>query len=57
MYPNLCFYNSVYEVVGKDAEKSLERALTKEEYESLMENKNYEIKFAFLDWLKEKIPH
>ncbi len=57
MYPNLCFYNSVYEVVDEKAEKSLERALTKEEYESLMENKNYEVKFAFLDWLKEKISY
>ena len=57
MYPNLCFYNSVYEVVDEKAEQSLERALTKEEYESLMENKNYEVKFALLDWLKEKISH
>ncbi len=55
MYPNLCFYNSVYEVVEEEAEKSLERALTKEEYQSLMENKNYEVKFALLDWMKEKL--
>ena len=55
MYPNMCFYNSVYEVVEEEAEKSLERALTKEEYQSLMENKNYEVKFALLDWMKEKL--
>lgn len=55
MYPNLCFFNSVYEVVDEEAEKSLERALTQEEYKSLVENKNYEVKFALLDWIKEKI--
>lgn len=55
MYPNLCFFNSVYEVVDEEAEKSLERALTKEEYQSLMENKDYEVKFALLDWMKEKL--
>ena len=56
MYPNLCFYNSVYEVVEEEAEKSLEQTLTKEEYQSLMEHKNYEVKFALLDWMKEKLP-
>lgn len=55
MYPNLCFYNSVYEVVEEEAEKSLEQTLTKEEYQSLMEHKNYEVKFALLDWMKEKL--
>ena len=53
MYPNLCFFNSVYEVVDEEAEKSLEQVLTKEEYKSLMENKNYEVRFALLDWIKE----
>lgn len=55
MYPNLCFFNSVYEVVDEEAEKSLERALTQEEYKSLMEHKNYEVRFALVDWIKEKI--
>lgn len=55
MYPNLCFFNSVYEVVDEEAEKSLEQVLTKEEYKSLMENKNYEVRFALLDWIKEKM--
>ncbi len=49
MYPNLCFFNSTYEVVDEEAEKSLERTLTTEEYKSLMENKNYEVKFALGD--------
>lgn len=53
MYPNLCFFNSTYEVVDEEAEKSLERVLTQEEYQSLMEHKNYEVRFAFVDWFKE----
>ena len=53
MYPNLCFFNSTYEVVDAEAEKSLEQILTPEEYQSLMEDKNYEIKFAFLDFWKD----
>lgn len=53
MYPNLCFFNSTYEVVDEEAEKSLERVLTREEYKSLMENKDYEVKFAFADLWKD----
>lgn len=53
MYPNLCFFNSVYAVVDEEAEKSLEHVLTQEEYESLMENKDYEVKSAFWEFLKD----
>lgn len=53
MYPNLCFFNSTYEVVDEEAEKSLERILTPEEYQSLMEDKNYEVKFAIVDFWKD----
>lgn len=53
MYPNLCFFNSTYEVVDKKAEKSLEQTLTPEEYKSLMENKEYEIKFALTDFWED----
>lgn len=53
MYPNLCFFNSVYEVVDEEAEESLQRALTPEEYESLMEGKNYKVKFALWEKLQE----
>ncbi len=53
MYPNLCFFNSVYEVVDEEAEESLQRALTTEEYESLMEGKNYKVKFALWKKLQE----
>lgn len=53
MYPNLCFFNSVYEVVDEEAEESLQRVLTPEEYESLMEGKNYKVKFALWEKLQE----
>lgn len=53
MYPNLCFFNSVYEVVDGEAEKSLQRALTQEEYESLMEGKDYEVRFALVERVRE----
>lgn len=53
MYPNLCFYGSTYEVVDEEAEKSLERVLSPKEYKSLMENKNYEVKFGFWDFWKD----
>ncbi len=53
MYPNLCFFNSVYEVVDGEAEESLQRALTQEEYESLMEGKDYEVRFALVERVRE----
>lgn len=53
MYPNLCFFGSTYEVVEEEAEKSLECVLTSEEYKSLMEDKNYEVKFALKDFWKD----
>ncbi len=51
MYPNMCFAGSGYEVVKKDAKESLEQTLTQEEYESLMEEKNYTIKCKYLKFL------
>ena len=51
MYPNMCFSGSVYEVVDENAKECLERALTQEEYESLMEDKNYEVRFKYLSFL------
>ena len=54
MYPNLCFFNSTYEVVDQKAEESLGHVLTQAEYKSLIEKKNYKVKFAFLEWIMEK---
>lgn len=53
MYPNLCFFNSTYEVVDGEAEKTLEQTLTPKEYKSLMENKEYKVKFALADFWED----
>ncbi len=53
MYPNLCFFNSVYEVVDEEAERSLQQALTKEEYQSLMEKKNYKVTSLLAERIRE----
>lgn len=53
MYPNLCFFNSTYEIVDQEAEKSLHQVLTQEEYQSLMEQKNYQVKFALVERIQK----
>ena len=53
MYPNMCFAGSGYEEIEDGAKDSLERALEPEEYRSLMENKNYKIRFKFLTFLNK----
>ncbi|MCI8496144.1 MAG: stage II sporulation protein R [Lachnospiraceae bacterium] len=53
MYPNLCFFNSVYEVVDEEAERSLQQVLTKEEYQSLMEKKNYKVTSLLAERIRE----
>lgn len=53
MYPNMCFFNSTYEVVDEEADKSLQQALTQAEYEALMEHKNFKVKFALVEQLRE----
>lgn len=51
MYPNMCFSGSGYEVVEKDAKKSLQKTLSEEEYKTLMEEKNYTVKCKYLKFL------
>lgn len=48
MYPNMCFENSMYEVVDENAEISLQQTLTEEEYEAVLESGDYEIQFKYL---------
>lgn len=48
MYPNMCFFNSMYQVVDEEAEKSLEQVLTREEYQAVMEEGNFQVKFKWL---------
>ena len=51
MYPNMCFAGSTYEVIEEDAKQSLQKTLTPSEYESIMEKKNYKIRFRYLKFL------
>ena len=53
MYPNMCFAGSTYEVVEEQAKEKLQRTLTNEEYQSLMEKKNYTIKCKYLTFLNK----
>lgn len=55
MYPNMCFAGNGYEVVKTEAKESLEQTLTQEEYESLMEEKNYTVKCKYLEFLNPYI--
>lgn len=50
LYPNMCFENSVYEVVDENAKEALREVLDKEEYESVLASGKYEIRFRFLEW-------
>ena len=50
LYPNMCFENSVYEVVDENAKKALREVLDKEEYEAVLASGKYEIRFRFLEW-------
>lgn len=49
MYPNMCFFNSTYEVVEEEAGESLRQVLTAEEYAAVMESGDYEVKFKWFD--------
>lgn len=51
MYPNMCFEGSVYEVEDAHAKRALKKALTEEEYESLLTDKEHEISFKYFGFL------
>lgn len=53
MYPNMCFFNSMYKVVDTEAEKSLKQVLTEEEYKAVMEEGNYQVKFKWLSFFNQ----
>lgn len=52
MYPNMCFENSMYEVIDEKAEKALRKVLDEEEYEAVLSSGKYEIRFRFLEWFR-----
>ena len=45
MYPNLCFHDAVYEVVDEEAEKTLQRVLSVDEYDAVLISGDYRIRF------------
>ncbi len=51
MYPNMCFHDAVYEVVDEEAEKSLQRVLSEDEYDAVLKSGKYRIRFKYLDFL------
>lgn len=53
LYPNMCFENSMYEVVDEKADIALQQTLTQEEYEEILSSGNYEIRFRYLTFLNK----
>ncbi len=51
MYPTICFHDAVYEVVDEEAEKSLQRVLSEDEYDAVLKSGKYRIRFKYLDFL------
>lgn len=54
MYPNMCFQGSMYEVVDDRAGETLRKVLTQEEYESVLEEGDYKIRFKYLSFLNRR---
>ena len=52
MYPNMCFANSMYEVVDEKNGKKLQAVLDEEEYQMVLNSGNYEVQFWFLELFK-----
>lgn len=51
MYPNLCFANSVYEVIDENSKEELQTILTKEDYEEIMAAGKIRVRFKYLKGL------
>lgn len=51
MYPNLCFSNSVYEVVEEGADERLQAVLGDENYTEMMAEGNIQARFKYLPFL------
>ena len=49
MYPNMCFENSMYEVVDEKAGRKLRAVLDEEEYQTVLNSGNYELRFWILE--------
>ena len=49
MYPNMCFENSIYEVVNEESEENLRAVLDEEEYRAVLNSGNYKVRFRLLE--------
>ena len=55
LYPNMCFENSMYEVVDERGEKALREVLDEKEYEAVLKEGNYQIRLRILDFFGKKV--
>ena len=51
MYPNMCFSDSMYEVVDEEAGEKLREVLTTEEYEKVLAEGDYQVRMKYFSWL------
>lgn len=51
MYPNMCFSDSMYEVVDEEAGEKLRKVLTTEEYEKVLAEGGYQVRMKYFSWL------
>lgn len=52
LYPNMCFRGSVYEAESKDAKAALQEVLSPEEYEAVLREGDYQVRFKFLEYFR-----
>lgn len=52
LYPNMCFKGSVYEIVEEEAKTALREVLSPWEYADVFQNGKVELRFKFLEYLK-----
>ena len=52
LYPNMCFENSMYEVVDERGEKALREVLDEKEYEAVLKEGNDQIRLRILDFFR-----
>ncbi len=48
MYPNMCFRDNTYEVVGADEKEQMYEVFTLYQYKKLIESPHKEIRFRYL---------
>ena len=51
MYPNMCFSDTMYEVIDEEAGEKLRKVLTTEEYEKVLAEGDYQVRMKYFSWL------